>query len=103
RLAGLVVGGLAGWLVSGVLNRTVGWMFYLFNRSFDAATGVYTRVVGGLLRISVLVLLVYGGLLGLTYWGFTRTPTGFIPPQDKGYLLSTSSCPTPRRWNGPSR
>src|SRR5262249_50950345 len=93
RLAGLVVGGLAGWLVSGVLNRTVGWMFYLFNRSFDAATGVYTRVVGGLLRVSVLVLLIYGGLLGLTYWGFTRTPTGFIPPQDKGYLLVNVQLP----------
>ena len=40
-----------------------------------------------LLRVSVIVLVVYGGLLYLTYFGFTRVPTGFIPPQDKGYLL----------------
>jgi multidrug efflux pump len=33
------------------------------------------------------VLLVYGGLLYLTYFSFTRVPTGFIPSQDKGYLL----------------
>ncbi|HZW33638.1 MAG TPA: efflux RND transporter permease subunit [Isosphaeraceae bacterium] len=92
-LAGLVLGGLAGWLVSGPLNRLFGWTFYLFNQAFDAATGVYTRVVAGLLRISVLVLLVYGGLLGLTYWGFTRTPTGFIPSQDKGYLLVNVQLP----------
>ena len=37
--------------------------------------------------------LLYGGLLGLTYWGFTRTPTGFIPPQDKGYLLVNVQLP----------
>jgi multidrug efflux pump subunit AcrB len=92
-LAGLAAGGLAGWLVSGVLNRAFGWLFYLFNQAFDAATGVYTRMVGSLLRVSFLVLLLYGGLLGLTYWGFTRTPTGFIPSQDKGYLLVNVQLP----------
>ena len=80
-------------MVSGVLNRVFGWIFYLFNKAFDAATSLYTRMVGGLLRVSVLVLLLYGGLLGLTYWGFTRTPTGFIPPQDKGYLLVNVQLP----------
>ena len=45
------------------------------------------------MRVSVLVLLLYGGLLGLTYWSFTRTPTGFIPPQDKGYLLVNVQLP----------
>jgi len=93
KLAGLVLGVLAGWLVSGVLNRALGWVFHLFNLAFDTATGIYTRMVGGLLRISVLVLLLYGGLLGLTYWGFTRTPTGFIPSQDKGYLLVNVQLP----------
>ena len=39
------------------------------------------------------MLVVYGGLLWLTYWGFTRTPTGFIPPQDKGYLLVNVQLP----------
>jgi len=92
-LAGLAVGGLAGYLVSGLLNRLFGWSFYLFNKGFDTATAIYTRVVGGLLRVSMLVLLLYGGLLALTYWGFTRTPTGFIPPQDKGYLLVNVQLP----------
>ncbi len=90
---GALAGALIGWLVSSVLNRLMGWCFYLFNKGFDAATVVYTRVVGGLLRISILVLLLYGGLLGLTYWGFTRTPTGFIPAQDKGYLLVNVQLP----------
>ncbi len=93
KLAGLLLGALVGWVVSGVLNRVLGWTFYLFNLMFDAATNVYTRMVGGLLRVSVLVLVLYGGLLGLTYWGFTRTPTGFIPSQDKGYLLVNVQLP----------
>ena len=40
-----------------------------------------------------MVLVLYGGLLGLTYWSFTHTPTGFIPPQDKGYLLLNVQLP----------
>ena len=40
-----------------------------------------------------LVLIVYGGLLALTWWGFTHTPTGFIPQQDKGYLLVNVQLP----------
>ncbi len=87
RLIGLVLGAAGGWIVSGLLNRMFGWVFFLFNKAFDVATSAYTRMVGGLLRISVLVLVLYGGLLVLTYWGMTQTPTGFIPPQDKGYLL----------------
>jgi multidrug efflux pump subunit AcrB len=90
---GVLAGAIVGWLVSSVLNRFLGWCFYLFNKGFDAATVVYTRVVGGMLRISVLVLLLYGGLLALTYWGFTRTPIGFIPAQDKGYLLVNVQLP----------
>jgi hydrophobe/amphiphile efflux-1 (HAE1) family protein len=93
KLIGLAAGAAVGWLVSGLLNRAFGWVFYLFNKGFDAATSVYTGMVGGLLRISVLVLLLYGGLLGLTYWGMTRTPTGFIPSQDKGYLLVNVQLP----------
>ena len=40
-----------------------------------------------------VVLVVYGGLLALTWWGFTHTPTGFIPQQDKGYLLVNVQLP----------
>ena len=66
-------------------------------------------MVGGLLRVSLVVLLVYGGLLGLTYWEFTRAPTGFIPQQDKGYLLlnvqlpDSASVERTQRGHGPHR
>ncbi len=70
-----------------LLDLLLGWFFRLFNATFTAGTAFYTRLVGGLLRISLVALALYGGLLVLTYWQFNRTPTGFIPQQDKGYLL----------------
>jgi len=87
QAAAATAGALIGLALSRPLNFVIGNFFVLFNKGFTWSTSVYTRVVGGLLRVSALVLLVYGGLLGLTYWGFTHTPAGFIPSQDKGYLL----------------
>jgi multidrug efflux pump len=87
----IVAGALAATVVGVALGRPVnyllGQVFHRFNQGFDFSTRTYTRAVGGLLRVSAVVLLLYGGLLALTYWGFIRTPTGFIPQQDKGYLL----------------
>ncbi|MCC6494402.1 MAG: efflux RND transporter permease subunit, partial [Pirellulales bacterium] len=70
-----------------LLNLGLGWFFKLFNQGFTRASEAYSRAVGSLLRVSVIALAVYGGLLYLTYVGFTSVPTGFIPSQDKGYLL----------------
>jgi multidrug efflux pump len=93
----IVAGGVAGLLVGLILGRPVnallGWSFRAFNSGFDLSTRAYTRTVAGLLRVGILVLIVYGGLLGLTWWGFTHTPTGFIPQQDKGYLLVNVQLP----------
>jgi len=91
--AGLVAGGVAGLLASWPLNRLLGAFFILFNAGFRRATSAYAGVVSGLLRVSVLVLLGYGGLLYLTYREFTHTPSGFIPSQDKGYLLVNVQLP----------
>jgi multidrug efflux pump subunit AcrB len=92
-VSGIVVAVVVGWLVGRPLNWLLGWLFWGFNVGFDSATGIYARFVGVLLRGSVLVLAAYGGLVFLTWWGFTRTPTGFIPQQDKGYLLVNVQLP----------
>ncbi len=76
-----------------VLDFTLGWFFALFNGAFSISTSIYTRIVGGILRVSVIALLVYGGLLYLTYWTFTKAPIGFIPEQDKGYLIVNVELP----------
>jgi multidrug efflux pump len=70
-----------------LLDLSLGWFFRLFNLAFRHGTTAYTGVVRYALRGSVIVLLLYGGLLSLTYWEFGRLPTGYIPAQDKGYLL----------------
>jgi multidrug efflux pump subunit AcrB len=82
-----------GWIAGKPLNRILGWLFRGFNALFDRSTGLYVRAVGVLLSVSLVVLAVYGGLLALTYVAFTRTPTGFIPQQDKGYLLVNVQLP----------
>jgi hydrophobe/amphiphile efflux-1 (HAE1) family protein len=77
------------WLLDAIL----GWFFRLFNLAFAAGTEVYTRSVGVLLRVSFIALAVYVGLLVLTYQEFRSAPTGFIPEQDKGYLLLNVQLP----------
>ncbi len=76
-----------------LLDMTLGWFFRLFNWTFAKGTTVYVWLVGGLLRASLVALLVYAGLLVLTWFQFTRAPTGFVPQQDKGYLLLNVQLP----------
>jgi multidrug efflux pump len=76
-----------------ILDRTFGWLFRPFNRLFDAAANRYVGVVQKLVRRSSLALVAYGGLLALTYFGFSHVPTGFVPTQDKQYLVSFAQLP----------
>jgi multidrug efflux pump len=92
-LLALAAGGATGWLAGRPFDRLLAGFFALFNAAFRSATTVYSRLVGSLLRVGALVLLVYGGLMFLTYWGFQRTPSGFIPSQDMGYLLINVQAP----------
>src|SRR5271166_3329157 len=92
-LAGAILCGLAGWIVSKPLNRLLGGFFDLFNRGFAATAGLYSRFVSGMLRVFVLVFLVYAGLLVLTARQFQSTPRGFIPAQDMGYMLVNIQLP----------
>jgi multidrug efflux pump len=92
-LPGCVAGGALGWLIIGRVNLVLGWLFRKFNHGFDRMSSGYARSVGGLLRVSVLVVLVYGGLLALTWWTFQKAPTGFIPQQDQGRLIANIQLP----------
>jgi multidrug efflux pump len=49
--------------------------------------------VGKVVRVPLLVLAGYAGVLGFTYWGYLQLPTGFIPTQDKGYLIASIQLP----------
>ena len=91
--AAVLLGAIIGFLISHPLNRLLGSFFRLFNVGFAKATQGYVRLVGGLLRVSMVALFLYGGLVVLTWWQFQRTPRGFIPAQDMGYLLVNVQLP----------
>jgi multidrug efflux pump len=82
-----LVGGVVSWLLSPVINQLLAGFFRGFNWFFAHVINVYGRTVAMVLRLSLVVLVVYGGLIALTYMGFTTVPTGFIPAQDAGYLI----------------
>jgi multidrug efflux pump len=78
---------IVGMVATKPLNFVLSRLFGGFNRLFVKATFGYTRLIGGLLRLAVFVLIVYGGLLCLTGWSFVSMPRGFVPQQDMGYML----------------
>src|SRR5690606_28808596 len=64
-----------------------------FNALFEKLSFGYGGLTRRLVRLSVMMLVVYGGLVGLTVWQFDRAPTGFIPQQDQGYLITVVQLP----------
>ncbi len=80
------------WLWRG-MEKSLGWFFHPFNRVFAWAGIKYASGVGGVLRKSAIALILYGGLVLLTGWSFDKVPTGFVPTQDKQYLVAFAQLP----------
>jgi HAE1 family hydrophobic/amphiphilic exporter-1 len=76
-----------------LLLRPVHGFFAGFNWLFDRLALGYGGVTRRLVRLTAVVLAVYAGLIALTAWQFERAPTGFIPPQDQGYLITVVQLP----------
>ena len=70
-----------------------GWLFGPFNRFFVKASHGYVGAVRRIIRGSGIAMLLYAGLMVLTWVGFAHTPTGFVPPQDKQYLVAFAQLP----------
>jgi len=70
-----------------------GWLFRPFNRFFEKASHGYVGTVGRVIRSSGIALFLYAGLIVLTWLGFSTTPTGFVPTQDKQYLVAFAQLP----------
>ena len=69
------------------------WLFAPFNRLFDRGSKAYTRGISRAIRGSGIVVILYLGLLALTGQQFVSTPTGYVPSQDKQYLVSFAQLP----------
>jgi multidrug efflux pump len=76
-----------------LLNALFGWFFKGFNKLFNFGSGLYAGLVRRLLRLAVVVLIGYAGLVGLAVNLFKSVPTGFIPTQDMGYMLVVMQLP----------
>jgi len=76
-----------------MLNFLFGWFFRAFNWTFDKVNVWYVRLLGGIIRLAVVAMLIYLGLIGLTWLGFKSVPVGFIPTQDQGYLVGIARLP----------
>ncbi len=75
------------------LSRPVSAFFAGFNRLFERLSLGYGALTQRVLRVSALMLVIYAGLIGLTYFQFARTPSGFIPPLDRAYFIAAISLP----------
>lgn len=64
-----------------------------FNWTFDRMGKGYAGYTRRAVRMTLIVMIVYAGLIGLTVHQFRTTPTGFIPDQDQGYLITVIQLP----------
>ncbi|GMA77752.1 hypothetical protein GCM10025880_41690 [Methylorubrum aminovorans] len=76
-----------------VLDTLLGWFFRRFNRVFGRASDGYGRGVGAVVSRKGAMMVLYLVLVGLTVVLFQRIPGGFVPGQDKQYLVGFAQLP----------
>ncbi len=80
-------------LLSRFIDFLLGWFFRPFNRFFEWSSNTYVALVKRIIRFSFIALIIYGGLVWATWKGFEMVPTGFVPGQDKQYLVGFAQLP----------
>jgi multidrug efflux pump len=84
---------LFGWFVSPVVSKGLNAFLSGFNLVFDKLTNFYGKLITRAIRLAAIVVVIYAGLIGATWYGFKTVPVGFIPQQDKGYLVVNAQLP----------
>src|SRR6266545_2574149 len=74
-------------------ERPIHGFFRLFNRGFEGLASGYQWLAGRVVRFAVLMLVVYAGVLAFGLNEFRKTPTGFIPAVDRGFLIIVTQLP----------
>ncbi len=92
-----ILSGCVGILAGRLVRNSFFWLFdqffVVFNAAFDFSGRTYVRIVGLLVYVPLAVILVYAAAIGAGVWGYVQMPTGFIPQQDKGYLIASIQLP----------
>ncbi|WP_445773765.1 efflux RND transporter permease subunit [Shewanella sp.] len=81
------------FLTRGMDKMLGGWLFAPFNRFFAKLSDGYGWIVKKVIRFGVVVGVLYVGLVGVTGLQFASTPTGYVPGQDKQYLIAFAQLP----------
>ncbi len=76
-----------------IMDRMFGWLFNGFNRMFKSGSEGYSRRVSKVLCRKSLAVALYLVLIGCTAGLFWHVPTGYIPQQDKQYLIGFAQLP----------
>jgi multidrug efflux pump len=76
-----------------LIDKLLGWFFVRFNRMFQRGSHAYGGGVASVLKRKSAAIMVYALLLGATVLLFHRVPTGFVPAQDKQYLMGFAQLP----------
>jgi multidrug efflux pump len=77
-----------------LINFLFGWFFKLFNKAFGRSQSFYTKGVGVASRRKFITMILFGMFLSATYYSFNLVPSGFIPAQDKQYLIGFAQLPS---------
>ena len=80
------------WLTR-LMDLLFGWFFKWFNKFFDKSQNKYATSIGFVSRHRASMMLLFVLLVGATYQMFTMVPKGFVPMQDKQYLISFAQLP----------
>lgn len=76
-----------------LMNTAFGWFFRRFNTAFDKGQNFYGKSVSIFTRRRIIMMLIFSALVGVTAYSFQLVPRGFVPSQDKGYLISFAQLP----------
>lgn len=69
------------------------WFMRKFNEFFDYLTILFTKGVSTVIRHGIIFLILFAGLMGITYQLFQKVPSSLVPMEDKGYLVSFINLP----------
>jgi multidrug efflux pump len=75
------------------IDGSLGWFFVRFNRVFHRGSENYGHKITGVLQHKTVMLAMYAALIGVTMLLLNKVPAGFIPAQDKQYLVSFAQLP----------
>jgi multidrug efflux pump len=76
-----------------IMDKGLGWFFARFNRAFSWSSHAYSGGVGRVISRRGIVMVGYLALIGVTVFLFRAVPGGFVPGQDKQYLVGFAQLP----------